>query len=104
MLSTLVNVFRITELRNKILFTLGMLVVYRIGFWIPLPGVNQERLAEYFRQAAETGSAVGRLSQYVAIFSGGSFSQSTIFGLGIMPYISAAIIFQFLMSAWPALK
>ncbi len=94
MLSTLVNVFRISELRNKILFTLGMLVVYRIGFWIPLPGVNQERLAEYFRQAAETGSAVGRLSQYVAIFSGGSFSQSTIFGLGIMPYISAAIIFQ----------
>ncbi len=104
MLSTLVNVFRISELRNKILFTLGMLVVYRIGFWIPLPGVNQERLAEYFRQAAETGSAVGRLSQYVAIFSGGSFSQSTIFGLGIMPYISAAIIFQLLMSAWPALK
>ncbi len=104
MLSTLVNVFQVTELRNKILFTLGMLVVYRIGFWIPLPGVNQERLADYFTQASESGSAAGRLAEYVAVFSGGSFSQSTIFGLGIMPYITAAIIFQLLQSVSPALQ
>ncbi len=104
MLSTLVNVFRITELRNKILFTLGMLVVYRIGFWIPIPGVNQDALSEYFQQAAAQGTAAGRLAQYVAVFSGGSFAQSTIFGLGIMPYITAAIIFQLLQSVSPRLQ
>ncbi len=104
MLSTLVNVFKVVELRNKILFTLGMLVVYRIGFWIPLPGVNQERLSEYFTQASQSGSAAGRLAEYVAVFSGGSFSQSTIFGLGIMPYITASIIFQLLKSVSPKLQ
>lgn len=104
MLSTLSNVFKIKELRDKILFTLGMLVVYRIGFWIPLPGVNQQLLEDYFRQASESGSAAGRLAEYVAVFSGGSFSQSTIFGLGIMPYITAAIIFQLLQSVSPTLK
>ncbi|MEM1331178.1 MAG: preprotein translocase subunit SecY [Planctomycetota bacterium] len=101
---TIANVFRISELRNKILFTLGMLAVYRIGFWIPLPGVNQEALARFFETASNTGSAAGRAAEFVAIFSGGSFSQSTIFGLGIMPYISAAIIFQLLQSVSPALK
>ncbi|MEL7471937.1 MAG: preprotein translocase subunit SecY [Planctomycetota bacterium] len=104
MLKTLVNVFKIDELRNKILFTLGMLVVYRIGFWIPLPGVNQEVLTEHFRLAQESGSALARAGQFVAIFSGGSLGQSTIFGLGIMPYISASIIFQILQSVWPKLK
>jgi preprotein translocase subunit SecY len=104
MLKTLLHVFQVKELRNKLLFTLGMLAVYRIGFWIPLPGVNQEAMIEFFRQAAESNSAAGRAAQYVAIFSGGSFSQSTIFGLGIMPYITASIIFQLVASAYPALK
>ena len=104
MLKTLVHVFQIKELRNKILFTLGMLIVYRIGFWIPLPGVNQEAMVRYFQTATQSGSAAGRAAQYVAIFSGGSFSRSTIFGLGIMPYITAAIIFQLLGSVSPALK
>ncbi|MGP1273005.1 MAG: preprotein translocase subunit SecY [Phycisphaerales bacterium] len=104
MLQALANVFRIPELRTKILFTLGMLAVYRIGYWIPLPGVDQSALTEFFALQAETGSAAGRAAQYVAIFSGGSFSQSTIFGLGIMPYISAAIIFQLLQSVSPTLK
>ncbi|MCA9298847.1 MAG: preprotein translocase subunit SecY, partial [Phycisphaerales bacterium] len=104
MLTTLINVFRIAELRNKILFTLGMLVVYRIGFWIPLPGVNQEILARHFEQQAEAGTAASRIASYVSIFSGGALGQSTIFGLGIMPYISAAIIFQLLGSVSPALK
>jgi len=101
---TIANVFRIPELRRKILFTLGMLAVYRIGFWIPLPGVNQDALTSFFEQQAASGSAAGRLSQYVAIFSGGSFGQSTIFGLGIMPYITAAIIFQLFQSVSPQLK
>lgn len=101
---TIINVFKIPELRRKILFTLGMLAVYRIGFWIPLPGVNQDALTSFFEQQAASGSAAGRLSQYVAIFSGGSFGQSTIFGLGIMPYITAAIIFQLFQSVSPKLK
>ncbi|MFG0307043.1 MAG: preprotein translocase subunit SecY [Phycisphaerales bacterium JB040] len=101
---TIVNVFRVEELRNKILFTLGMLAVYRIGFWIPLPGVNQEAMTRAFQTASDTGSAIGRLADYMSIFSGGSFQQSTIFGLGIMPYITAAIIFQLFQSVSPALK
>src|SRR4051812_33078042 len=100
----LINVFRIPELRNKILFTLGLLVVYRIGFWIPLPGVNQHALIEYFEKSAASGSAAAKAAGYVAIFSGGSFHRSTIFGLGIMPYISAAIIFQLIAAVSPQLK
>ncbi|USO00438.1 MAG: preprotein translocase subunit SecY [Phycisphaeraceae bacterium] len=104
MFSTIVNVFSIKELRDKLLFTLGMLAVYRIGFWIPLPGVNQGVLAEYFERAAAEGNAAGRAAQFVSIFSGGAFGQSTVFGLGIMPYISAAIIFQILGSVLEPLK
>ncbi len=104
MISAFVNVFKIPELRNKVLFTLGMLAVYRVGFWIPLPGVNQEKLTEFFRTAGGESSAIGRITNFVAIFSGGNLSQSTIFGLGIMPYITAAIIFQLLASAIPTLK
>jgi preprotein translocase subunit SecY len=103
MIQALFNTFRIPELRNKVLFTLGMLVVYRIGFYIPLPGVNQEELIRFFQQAGES-SAINRIANYVAIFSGGTFSQSTIFGLGIMPYISAAIIFQLIAAVSPQLK
>lgn len=102
LLQTLINVFSIKELRTKLLFTLSMLAVYRIGFWIPLPGVDQAQLVSYFARAE--GSAAGTLAQYVAIFSGGSFGQSTIFGLGIMPYITSAIIFQLFGSVSPALK
>jgi len=104
LIQTITNVFRIPELRSKILFTLAMLAVYRIGFWIPVPGVNQEALTQFFEAQVATGAAAGRLAQYVAIFSGGSFGQSTIFGLGIMPYITAAIIFQLFGSVSPKLK
>ncbi len=104
LIKTIVNVFRIDELRNKILFTLGMLAVYRIGFWIPVPGVDQGALTQYFQAQAASGGAAGKVMQYVAIFSGGSFGQSTIFGLGIMPYITASIIFQLFQSVSPQLK
>jgi len=93
MLSTVLNVFKIAELRNKVLFTLAMLAVYRVGFWIPLPGINQEQLASFFK-GQQTGSAIQKAADFMSIFSGGAFSHSTIFGLGIMPYISAGIIFQ----------
>jgi preprotein translocase subunit SecY len=92
--NALLNVWKIGELRTKILFTLAMLAVYRIGYWIPLPGVNQEMLQEHFLQAIQNESAAGRAASYIALFSGGAFGHSTVFGLGIMPYISAAIIFQ----------
>jgi len=101
---TIANVFRIEELRNKILFTLAMLAVYRIGFWIPVPGVDQSALAEAFQASAASGSTAGKVAQYVSMFSGGSFGQSTIFGLGIMPYITASIVFQLFGSVSPQLK
>ncbi len=104
MLQALINVFKIPELRNKILFTLAMLAVFRIGHWIPLPGVNQEQLADHFKQQVETGSAAARAFEFVTVFGGGAFGHSTIFGLGIMPYISASIIFQLLAQVWPKLK
>jgi len=104
MLQTLINVFRVTELRNKILFTLGMLMVFRIGHWIPLPGIDGEQLTKAFNQATSEGSAAAKLANFVAMFSGGALSHSTIFGLGIMPYITAGIIFQLLATVLPALK
>ncbi len=104
LIQTVKNVFSIKELRNKILFTLSMLAVYRIGFWIPVPGINQEELARMFERQGEDQGALSRLGDFMSTFSGGALSHSTIFGLGIMPYISASIIFQLLASAWPALK
>ncbi|MBU6412758.1 MAG: preprotein translocase subunit SecY [Planctomycetes bacterium] len=103
MINTLINVFRIAELRNKVLFTLAMLVVYRIGHWIPLPGVNQEQLTKFFENQS-SDSAFGKIASVVAIFSGGAFSHSTIFGLGVMPYITAGIIFQVFASVYPPIK
>jgi preprotein translocase subunit SecY len=105
MLQALFNIFRIPELRNRVFFTIGVLLVYRIGFWIPLPGVDQSQMAEAARRAAEQDEGgFSRFLDYASIFSGGSFMQSTIFGLGIMPYITAAIIFQLLTSAVPRLQ
>jgi len=105
MLKTLINVFRVPELRNKVLFTLFMLAVYRIGFHVPIPGVDQNAFEEmYKRQQEGSESAAGRIAQYVSLFSGGSLSQSTVFGLGVMPYISSSIIFQLLGTVVPTLE
>jgi preprotein translocase subunit SecY len=103
MFKTLINIAKVPELRNKLLFTIAMLGVFRLGHWIPLPGLNQEMMAKALQQA-DTGSAAARLASFVTLFSGGALSQSTIFGLGVMPYISAGIIFQLLGQAIPALK
>jgi preprotein translocase subunit SecY len=81
-----------------------MLAIYRIGFWIPLAGVNQQQMVEAAQKASESASGWGKFLDYASIFSGGSFSQSTIFGLGIMPYITASIIFQLLQSVMPKLQ
>src|SRR5918994_2299471 len=105
MFKTLINVFRIPELRNKVLFTLFMLLIYRIGYHVPIPGVDQGAFAALeAKQQQGDDSAAGRLAQYVSLFSGGNLSQSTIFGLGVMPYISASIIFQLLATVVPSLE
>jgi preprotein translocase subunit SecY len=143
MIKTLINIFRVPELRNKVLFTLMMLAIFRIGHSVPIPGVDQWQFLTKEQQAVETAkialkeaeasgnsdlvtaaqaeldakkrdlatsenssdnSAAGRLATYVSIFSGGSLSHSTIFGLGVMPYISASIIFQLLGTVVPSLE
>jgi preprotein translocase subunit SecY len=104
MLKAFINIFRVPDLRNRVLFTLGILVVYRIGFWIPLAGVDQTELVKAAQAAEGAESGFTRLLQYAPIFSGGDFGQSTIFGLGIMPYITASIIFTLLQTAVPRLQ
>ncbi len=96
--SRLVTIFRIKELRQKIMITILFLAIYRIGFHVPLPIIDQSAMARSMR-----GSEDGLLG-LISMFSGGSLSQSTIFGLGIMPYISASIIFQLLSSIYPPLE
>jgi len=90
MFEKIANIFRIPDLRKRVLFTLGLLAVYRLGGHIPTPGINGQMLAEFFNQ--NSGSALG----LVDLFSGGNLRKLTIFALGIMPYITASIIFQLL--------
>ena len=92
------NIFRIPDLRNRVLFTLLMLAVYRLGSHIPTPGINAEALEAIFKQYAGTWLGL------VDIFSGGNFRQMSIFALGIMPYITASIILQLMAVVWPYLE
>ena len=92
----LLTIFRIPELRRKIFITLLFLAVYRIGYYIPLPMIDQVKMQEKMSQAA--GGALGKVLGYVSMFSGGNLSNACIFALGIMPYISASIIIQLLSS------
>jgi preprotein translocase subunit SecY len=93
-------VFTIPELRQKILLTLGLLAIYRVGWQVPLPIVDPKAMSAF---AQETGG-IGDLLRTVAVFSASQLSQATIFGLGLMPYISASIIFQLLSTVWPPLE
>lgn len=102
MASAVINIFRVPELRKKIIFTLIILIVYRIGCHIPIPGINVEALKAYFEQAAK-GSAGGLLN-FFDLFAGGALKRFTIFALGIMPYISSSIIMQLLTVVIPALE
>ena len=90
MLEKFANIFRIPDLRKRVLFTLGILAVYRLGAFIPTPGVNSDALAQFFN--ASSSSALGLAD----LFTGGNLRRFTIFALGIMPYITASIIFQLL--------
>jgi preprotein translocase subunit SecY len=91
MFEKLANVFRIPDLRKRIIFTLAMLAVYRLGGHIPTPGINSKLLEQFFQQQAG-GSILG----FIDLFSGGQLRRLTIFALGIMPYITASIILQLL--------
>src|ERR1700691_1594556 len=90
MLEKFLNIFRIPDLRKRVLFTLGILAVYRLGSHIPTPGVNAHQLELLFN--SQSGSALGLMD----LFGGGSLRRMTVFALGIMPYITASIIFQLL--------
>jgi preprotein translocase subunit SecY len=92
------NIFRIPDLRNRVLFTLGMLAIYRLGGHIPTPGIDANQLERFFQQ--NQGSLLG----FIDLFSGGSFRRLTIFALGIMPYITASIILQLLTVVVPTLE
>ena len=99
----LFTLFKVPELRQKILITVMFLAIFRIGAWIPLPIVNQERQQSWAQRIRK--DPIGRVFGYVAMFSGlNDIRQTTIFGLGIMPYISASIIFQLLASVVPTLE
>ena len=98
MLDSLKNIFAVADLRKRVLFTLGLLAVYRIGSKIPTPGINPEALRQLMQSASS-----GVFGLY-DMFSGQNLSQMTIFALGIMPYISASIILQLLTVVWPYLE
>src|SRR5262249_19710713 len=95
---SLKNIVAVKDLRNRVLFTLGLLAVYRVGGHIPTPGVNSEALALLADQAKNS------MFGLYDMFSGKNLSQMTIFALGIMPYISASIILQLLTVVWPYLE
>jgi preprotein translocase subunit SecY len=92
------NIFKIPELRKRVLFSLGMLAVYRIGCHIPTPGIDSQALAHFFKQAQ--GTLLGMFD----MFSGGALEKLTVFALGIMPYISSSIIFQLLTVVVPSIE
>src|SRR6202051_2292819 len=97
-LEAVANVFRVPDLRKRLLFALGLLAVYRLGGHIPIPGIDTTRLEEFFQ------GQQGTLFGFLDLFSGGMFRRLTIFALGIMPYITASIILQLLTVVVPTLE
>jgi len=98
LISAIQNIFRIPDLKKRVLYTMGMLAVYRVGCHIPTPGIDSQALAHFFAQAR--GTLLGMFD----MFSGGALEKLTVFALGIMPYISASIIFQLLTVVIPAIE
>jgi preprotein translocase subunit SecY len=101
MAKPLVGIFRVKELRERIIFTFGMLVVFRLGAVLPIPGINVRELNAYFLSQQNSGNAI---VDYLDFFAGGAFSNFSVFMLGIMPYISMSIIMQLLLIVFPRLK
>src|SRR5918999_2908912 len=98
MFSWLANAWRVPELRRRVLFTALILAVYRLGSWVPAPGVNSSTIEDYFR--GQSGTVLNLLN----LFSGGALSQFAIFALGIMPYVTASIILQLMTVVIPRLE
>src|SRR6185295_10437121 len=101
MFETIRRIFQIPELRQKIIFTLFLLAIYRVGGFVPVPGINGEVALSYFKHASGGGQ---NLFQLFDIFSGGAFAHMTIFALGVVPYISASIMMQLFMALIPSLQ
>ena len=104
MANPLVGIFRVKELRERIFFTSIMLVVFRLGAFIPIPGINAQVLNGYFESLRSQGSSRNAIVDYLDFFAGGAFSNFSVFMLGIMPYISMSIIMQLLLIVFPKLK
>jgi preprotein translocase subunit SecY len=98
LLEAILNIFKIPDLKKRVLFSLSMLAVYRVGCHIPTPGINSQALAHFFAQAR--GTLLGMFD----MFSGGALEKLTVFALGIMPYISSSIIFQLLTVVIPSIE
>jgi preprotein translocase subunit SecY len=101
MANPLIGIFRVKELRERILFTALMLIVFRVGAVLPIPGINVRELNAYFLSQQNSGNAI---VDYLDFFAGGAFSNFSVFMLGIMPYISMSIIMQLLLIVFPRLK
>ncbi len=104
MFSKLATVFKVPELRRKILLTIALLAVYRMGFSITLPFMDHALLKDAFSKSGDGGGGLGNLLQVVSLFSASSITNGSIFGLGIMPYITASIVFQLLGTVYPPLE
>ncbi|RME72660.1 MAG: preprotein translocase subunit SecY [Planctomycetota bacterium] len=102
MLQSMTNIFRIPELRRKVLYTFAMLIVYRLGFQIWLPGVDIAAIEKMLERAG--GGGLGQLLAFASAVTGGALQQAKLFSLGIMPYISASIIFSLLVKVIPSLE
>src|SRR5213083_2009843 len=98
MFSWLTNAWRVPELRRRVLFTAGILAIYRLGSWLPAPGVNSDQIQSYFN--GKGGTVLGLLN----LFSGSALSRFSVFALGIMPYVTASIILQLLTVVIPTLE
>jgi preprotein translocase subunit SecY len=101
MLGTVINIFRIKDLRNKVLFTVALLIIYRVGFHITVPCFDPTKIVD---TSSQSDTPLGRAVEYMEMFTGGRLDQSSLFGLGIMPYITASIILMLLGEVIPSLK
>ncbi len=104
MLAKLLTVFRVPELRRKIILTVVLLAVYRLGFHITLPFIDHETVGQAVNNAASGKGGLGGLLQVVSVFSASDLQNGSVFGLGIMPYITASIVFQLLATVYPPLE
>ena len=99
MLSAFLNIFKIPDLRKRVIYTLLLLIACRVGAHVPTPGVNPDAMAKFFQQMGESG-----IFGMINLFSGGALQRASVFALGIMPYISASIILQLLTAVVPSLE